>query len=207
MMQTVKLANLMCFPGFRDTSWENDYAIALEQVARQMALDRESPLDADTLRWIVFRSVDHPKAQFDIVRGFVQIVAGRLEVKLNLGLSVEVMRYDRGEVYGIISMRRPEAEVIEDLEARMLHRCGAVPNLANPYDGIPMLEWLQWCIEVLESGNAEHMPEDDVHLELERQLQKTGIARKAIETALNGKKVKGFLDRPVDTILERVLRG
>jgi hypothetical protein len=172
-----------------------------------MALDRDSALDADTLRWIVFRSVDHPKAQYEIVRGFVQIVAAHLEVKLDLGLSVEVMRCDRGEVYGTLSMRRPEAEVIATLEARMLHRCGAVPNLANPYDGIPMLEWLQWCIEVLESGNAEHMPEDDVHLGLARQIQKTGIARRAIEAALDGKKVKAFLDRPVDTILERVLRG
>lgn len=35
-VQTVMPTNLMCFPGFRDISWEADYAIAPEQVARQL---------------------------------------------------------------------------------------------------------------------------------------------------------------------------
>jgi len=199
---------LMGFGGFRDTSWERDYANGISQVAVQTALERESALDLGTLLYIIHRSTDHDRAQTEIVRGFTQVVAAHLEEKLKLGISIQVTRYFQGEVFGVLSMRCTEHELISIMESEMVRRCGALPNLADPTDGIPVFEWLIWCLDIMESGDPAHMPDEEPALRmLAQRHQRSGATRKAIEAALDPKKVQDFLDRPVETILERVLRG
>jgi hypothetical protein len=78
---------LMCFGGFRDTSWEADYAKAMSLVAAQTEIDNESALDAETLRYIIYRSTDHDRAQTEIVKGFTQLVAA--SATHSLSFSVE----------------------------------------------------------------------------------------------------------------------
>ena len=80
----------------------------------------------------------------------------------DLGLSAYPTRYTRGEVFGVLSMSLTQQEMIAKVEAAMERRCGAVPDLANPDDGIPILEWLTWCVEVMKSGDPQHLPEGDV---------------------------------------------
>jgi hypothetical protein len=198
---------LVSFPDFRQTSWEHDYAKAISQIAAQTAMDRESALDLGTMQYIIFRSVDHDRAQTAIVRGFAETSAAYVGAVLDLGLSGHMTRYDRGEAYGILEARDAEPDLIAKVEEAMERRCGAVPNLANPTDGIPIVEWLMWCIEVMQSGNADHMPEDDVQRQLAHIYQQSGATKKAVEAMLDRRKVQAFLDRPVNTILERVLRG
>jgi len=199
---------IMCFGGFRHTSWEQDYAGALAQVAAQTAMERESALDFETLLYIIHRSTDHHRAETEIAKGYTRVVAAYLEEQLNLGISVRLTRYHQSEVYGALSMRCTETELISIMEDKMVRRCGALPDLTDPTDGIPVFEWLIWCLDIMKSGDPTHIPdEDQVMAMLAEQHQRTGAAKKAIEMALDRKKVQAFLDRPVDTILERVLRG
>lgn len=198
---------LMGFAGFRDTSWERDYATAIAQIADRTAVERESALDIGTVQYIIYRSIDHDRAQAGIACGYVQIVTPYLGAIFDLGLSAFPTRYSRGEVFGVLSMSQTQPEMIAKVAAAMERRCGAVPDLANPDDGIPPLEWLTWCVEVMNSGDPMHLPDGDVDEELARSYQKCGATKRIIEGALDQKKVQQFLDRPVDTILERVLRG
>lgn len=143
-------------------------------------MDRESALDLGTMQYIIFRSVDHDRAQTAIVRGFAGTSAAYVGAVLDLGLSAHVTRYDRGEVYGI-ETRYSEPDLIAKVEEAMER---AVPDLANPTDGIPIVEWLMWCIEVMQSGNADHIPEDDVQRKLAHIYQQSGATKKAIEGGL-----------------------
>lgn len=60
----------------------------------------------------------------------------------------------------------------------------------------------------MKSGDPAHISdEEEVMAMLAEQHQRSGAAKKTIEMALDRKKVQAFLDRPLDTILERVLRG
>ena len=198
---------LMHFAGFRETSWERDYAAALSEIAARTALERESALDAGTMQYIIFRSTDHDRAQEAIACGYVEIVAPYVGAIFDLGLSAFPTRYARGEVLGVLSTPLTQTELITKVEGEMKRRCGAIPDLANPDDGIPVLEWLTWCVEVMKSGNPRHMPDDDVQQELARIYQKSGATRRIIEAMVDRKRMEHFLSRPVDTILERVLRG
>ncbi|MCK1541898.1 hypothetical protein IVB12_07905 [Bradyrhizobium sp. 179] len=119
---------LMCFPGFRQTSWERDYAKAISQIAAQTAMDRESALDVGTMQYIIFRSVDHERAQTAIVRGFAETSAAYVGAVLDLGRSAHVTRYDRGEVYGILETRYTEPDLIAKVEEATVPR-----PLANAY--------------------------------------------------------------------------
>jgi hypothetical protein len=198
---------LMGFVGFRETSWERDYATVISQIAGRTAVERESALDFGTIQYIICRSIDHERAQAAIACGYVEIVAPYLGAIFDLGLSAFPTRYARGEVFGVLSMPLTQQEMIAKVEAAMERRCGAVPDLANPDDGIPILEWLTWCVEVMKSGDPQHLPEGDVEQELARIYQKSGVTKRIIEGALDQRRVEGFLKRPVETILERVLRG
>lgn len=198
---------LMCFAGFRETSWERDYAEIISQIVGRTAVERESALDLGTMQYIILRSIDHDRAQAAIACGYVEIVAPYVGAIFDLGLSAFPTRYDRGEVFGVLSMPQTQQELIAKVEAAMERRCGAVPNLANPDDGIPILEWLTWCVEVMKSGDPQHLPEGDVEQELAQIYRKSGATKRIIEAALDQRKVDGFLKRPVETILERVLRG
>jgi hypothetical protein len=198
---------LMGFVGFRETSWEHDYARVISHIANQTALERESALDIGTMQYIVYRSIDHDRAQAAIARGYVEILAPYVGAIFDLGLSAFPTRYARGEVFGVLSMRQTQRELIAKVEKAMERRCGAVPDLANPDDGIPILEWLTWCVEVMKSGNPQHVPGDDVERELAQIFQKSGATKRIIASMLDQKRMQQFLDRPVDTILERVLRG
>lgn len=198
---------LMCFAGFRETSWERDYATVISQIASRTAVERESALDFGTIQYIICRSIDHDRAQAAIACGYVEIVAPYVGAIFDLGLSAYPTRYTRGEVFGVLSTALTQQEMITKVEAAMERRCGAVPDLANPDDGIPILEWLTWCVEVMKSGDPQHLPEGDVDQELARIYQKSGATKRIIESMLDQKKMQQFLDRPVDTILERVLRG
>lgn len=198
---------LMPFVGFRETSWERDYARALLEIAARTALERESALDAGTMQYIIFRSTDHDRAQAAIACGFVEILAPYVGAIFDLGLSAFPTRYARGEVLGVLSTPLTQTELITKVEEAMKRRCGVAPDLANPDDGIPVLEWLTWCVEVMKSGDPQHLPEGNIEQELARIYQKSGATRRIIEAMLDRKQMEHFLSRPVDTILERVLRG
>lgn len=198
---------LMGFAGFRETSWERDYARIISQIAEKTALERESALDFGTMHYIICRSVDHERAQASIACGYVQIVAPYLAAIFDLDLSAYPIGYSRGEVFGILSTQHTQDDLIAKVEDAVARRCGAVPDLANPDDGIPVLEWLTWCVEVMKSGNPQHVPGDDVERTLARMFQNSGATKRIVEESLDQKKVDRLLSRPVDTILERVLRG
>jgi hypothetical protein len=187
---------LMCFAGFRETSWERNYAEVVSQIVGRTAVERESALDLGTMQYIILRSIDHERAQAAIACGYVEIVAPHLGAIFGLGLSAFPTRYARGEVFGVLSMPLTQQEMIAKVEAAMERRCGAVPDLANPDDGIPILEWLTWCVEVMKSGDPQHLPEGDVEQELAQIYQKCGATKRIIEVALDQTKVPALSRSP-----------
>ena len=104
-------------------------------------------------------------------------------------------------------MRYTPTELIAVIEAAMESRCGTVPELASPVDGIPVFEWLLWCIEIMESGDADHRLDDAILRHLAHQFQRTETVQVALEAALDRHRIDDFLRNPAATIVERVLRG
>lgn len=195
------------FVGFRETSWELEYRRSIVEITRQTAIDNESALDWETLIHIVTRSIDHTVAQFAIARDFAQQVGAFLNETFGLDFTINVTGYSKSCIHGRVVHRRTDEELIAFVEAQMAQRCGFAPDYATPLEGIELFEWLLWCAETLEHPDPDYVPGDEVYCYLAQRYQQTGAVVRHVRAALNSNKLNTLLSRPVEAILERVLRG
>lgn len=114
----------------------------------------------------VSASVFHPDAKSVIVRDFLKSVRDLINEELGLRLEIEMTRYGGeygrgGTVYGRIEQHMPDDEIVAQVGGILNARCGGIPDLALDFEGRYLLEWCLECIEIADSGNAEHCPEGD----------------------------------------------
>jgi hypothetical protein len=190
------------FVGFHETSWEVDYRRSIVQIAIQTAVDNESALDRETLLHVVTRSIDHPNAQLAISSEFAREVCNFLNDTFDLGFEIGLLRYSKSTVSGRLIHPRTDEELVAFVERQMAQRCGFKPDYATPLEGIDLVEWLR-CAETLDHPDPDYVPGDD----LANRCQQSGAVLRHVRAALDTDKLKSLLSRPVEAILERVLRG
>lgn len=195
------------FVGFRETSWEVEYVKSVRRIATQTAVDRESALDMETILYVVNRSINHDKAKLAIATQFAHEVTAFLNESFDLRLTISIEGYSKGNVHGHVTQPRTVEETVDFVEAQMAKRCGFIPGYATPLDGINLFEWLLWCAETLDYPEPDYVPGDEVYLYLAERYQRTDAVLRHVREALNTERLTAFLSRPVDAILERVLRG
>jgi len=195
------------FIGFRETSWEVEYRRSIVQIAIETAVRNESALDRETILHVVTRSIDHNKAPFAIASDFAQEICGFVNESFGLDFTIAVGGYCKSSVHGRVSHPRTDEELVVFIEQQMKNRCGFIPDYATPLEGIDLFEWLLWCAETLEHPDPDYVPGDEVYCYLAQRYQQTGAVLEHVRAALDSDKLKTLLSRPVDAILERVLRG
>ena len=195
------------FVGFHGTSWEVEYGRSVVQVAIQTAVDHESALDRETILHVVTRSIDHDAAQFAIASEFAHEVGAFLNETFDLESTMTVASYFKSSVCGHLTHPRTTEEMVAFVERQMAERCGFTPDYATPLEGIDPFEWLLWCAETLQHPDPAYVPGDEVYDHLARRYRQTGAVLRHVRAALDVDKLKAQLSRPVDAILERVLRG
>ncbi|EKS34507.1 hypothetical protein HMPREF9695_04417 [Afipia broomeae ATCC 49717] len=195
------------FVGFRETSWEVEYRRSVVQIATQTAAENDSALDRETLLHVVSRSIDHARAQLAIATDYAQEIRAFLNETFGLDLTITVGGYRQSGLYGRLNHPRTDEELVAFVERQMAERCGFIPDYATPLEGIDPLEWLLWCAETLRHPDPDYVPGDEVYDCLARRYRQTGAVLRHVRAALDPDKLKALLSRPVDAILERVLRG
>ncbi|RTM14539.1 MAG: hypothetical protein EKK33_05130 [Bradyrhizobiaceae bacterium] len=195
------------FVGFRETSWEIEYGRSIVEITRQSAIDNESALDRETLIHIATRSIDHTRAQFAIASEFAQEVGAFLNETFGLDFTTNATCYSKSCIHGRVTHPRTDEELVAFVEVQMAQRCGFVPDYATPLEGIELFEWLLWCAETLDHPDPDYVPGDEVYCHLAQRYRQTGAVLRHVRAALDTNKLNALLSRPVEAILERVLRG
>jgi hypothetical protein len=124
----------------------------------------------------------------------------------DLGLSMTVTDFQRGAVLGHLTRSMSDEEIVAHVEQHIQWRCGFIPDYADPLEGINLFEWLFWCAEAMEYGPG-HIPGDEINDHLSQDYYRTGAVLRNVRAALDTGNLEKLLARPVDAILERVLRG
>jgi hypothetical protein len=197
---------LMYFAGFRDTSWEVEYRRWIVEIAIQTAADWRSGLDPATVLHVVTNSIDHDKAKLAIVSEVAQATCSLFNKTFGLRLAIDVTGYESGEVLGSLTMPMSTDDLVAHVEQILETLCGFTPTYAPPADGIGLFEWLSWCVEALRHGPGR-LPDGEMEKTLARNYQRTGAVLRNVRAAIDHDKLDALLSRPMDAVLERVLRG
>ena len=180
---------------------ERAYRTAVERLAFEAAAKCTHSYDPVVYFDAVSASVFHPDAKSVIVRDFLRSVRDLINEELGLRLEIEMTRYGGeygrgGTVYGRIEQHMPDDEIVAQVGGILNARCGGIPDLALDFEGRYLLEWCLECIEIADSGDAEHCPEGDCAEALAERLHESGVVLDSLRSALNPNELERRLSDP-----------
>jgi hypothetical protein len=185
------------FPGFLNTDWSAAYLSAVDKVAQDIRIERESAMDHFTIVHVTMMSIPHSEVQALIAERFLSALRDEIADTFDLKLHLKFVEAGAREIVAEYDFAQSKAEVIEHVRLALDRREGEIPPDVVDHDA-QLITWLVICLNARRAKSlGKH---GDFYADILKKFEREEIICSLVKPSVDQVKLIALLERPLDTI-------
>jgi hypothetical protein len=185
------------FPGFLNTDWSEAYLRAVDKVARDIRIERESAMDHFTIVHVTIMSILHSEAQSRVAERFLSALRDEIVGAFDLKLDLKFIEAGAREIVAEYDFAQSKTDVIEHVRLALGRGEGEIPPDVVHHDA-QLITWLVICFNARRAKSLGKRA--DVYADILEKFEREEIICSLLKRSLDQVKLIALLERPLDTI-------